>query len=93
MAGQYKQQAPRSAPPPQRPSGGEFVGRRPPERRDFRPQRQEQQPFRKPENLQILREALKKTLESKKQEQEETTQPLNHSTNSGTLKPGEKIEL
>ena len=93
MAGQYKQQAPRSAPPPQRPSGGEFVGRRPPERRDFRPQRQEQQPFRKPENLQILREALKKTLESKKQEQEETAQPLNHSTNSGTLKPGEKIEL
>ena len=57
---------------------------RPPERREFRHQRQEQ-PFRKPENLQVLREALKQTLEDKRKEDTKS--------DFGTLKPGEKIEL
>jgi len=106
MAGQYKQQTPAwsAAPLPQRPKEGEFVSRpperamplrelerrpvnlanRPPERREFRHKRQEQ-PFRKPENLQVLREALKQTLEDKRKEDSKP--------DSGTLKPGEKIEL
>ncbi|KKT57340.1 hypothetical protein A3G55_00150 [Candidatus Giovannonibacteria bacterium RIFCSPLOWO2_12_FULL_44_25] len=120
MAGQYKQQMPRREPPrPPRPSTGEFSARptertaslrelegRPPERRDFRPQRVEMhQPFRRPENLQVLREALKKSLESKKQNvsQEVDNPPPNPlpkrggegegSSSSGTLRPGEKLEL
>jgi len=95
MAGQYKQQAPARnvAPPPQRPREGEFVSRSSERtaslrelerRREFRPQRQEQ-PFRKPENLQVLREALKQTLEDKRKE--------DIKSDFGTLKPGEKIEL
>lgn len=87
MAGQYKQQMPRSAPrprdggfaerqprfdqgrPPERTASLRELERRPfhTERREFRPQRTEQ-PFRKPENLQVLREALKKSLESKRQQ-------------------------
>jgi len=119
MAGQYKQQMPRrQTQSPQRPSGGEFVSRqperimplreldrRPQERRDFRPQRTEQ-PFRKPENLQVLREALKKSLSrTSDQQPAASNQPKDNSeleagsrkpeanTSSGTLRPGEKLEL
>ncbi|MDO8522698.1 MAG: type IV secretion system DNA-binding domain-containing protein [bacterium] len=61
-----------------------------------------EQPFKKNENLQALREALKKSMESTREEkQEEKITPeikpqapiQNNSSTSGTLRPGERIEL
>lgn len=76
MAGQYKQQI--------KPRSGEFAPRRPP------PRPRMEQPFKKPENLQMLREALKKSLEAQKNKPEPEPAPK---SNTGTLTPGEKIEL
>lgn len=85
MAGRFKElMRPRQAPP--RPARGEFVAKQP----SLRPHTE--QPFRKPENLQALREALKKSLDAQKNKPEPEPAPKNES-GSGTLKPGERIEL
>ena len=87
--------------------------RRPSERPRFEPVppfvRQGGQPFKNPDNLEVLREALKKSIESKKNLDSENnlpSTPLPYSkgngeekdsspqkVSSGTLSPGEKIEL
>ena len=58
FAGQYKQQM--------KPRSGEFAPRQP----ERAPRPRMEQPFKKPENLQALREALKKSLEAQKNKPE-----------------------
>jgi len=90
MAGRFKQaftgqpahQPRREESPRPRPSAGEFVLRQDTARTH--------QPFKRTENIQMLREALKKSLDAQKTQPQPA--PKNES-GSGTLKPGEKIEL
>ncbi|MDP3934750.1 MAG: type IV secretion system DNA-binding domain-containing protein [Candidatus Giovannonibacteria bacterium] len=92
MAGRFKQtftgqpanQPRREEAPRPRPSAGEFVPRQEPARTH--------QPFKRTENIQMLREALKKSLDAQKNKPEPVPAPKNES-GSGTLKPGERIEL
>ncbi len=77
MAGRFKQAF-------TRPSAGEFVPRQ--------ETSQTHQPFKRTENIQMLREALKKSLDAQKTQSQPQPAPKNDS-GSGTLKPGERIEL
>ena len=91
MAGRFKQaftgqpanQPRREETQRPRPSAGEFVPRKP---------ERTHQPFKRTENIQMLREALKKSLDAQKNKPEPIPAPKNES-NSGTLKPGERVEL
>ena len=83
MAGRFKELTrPRQAPSGLlRPSAGEFVPRQ---------AERTHQPFKRAENIQMLREALKKSLDAQKTKPEPAPAPK---SNAGTLNPGEKIEL
>ncbi|OGF64489.1 hypothetical protein A2661_03030 [Candidatus Giovannonibacteria bacterium RIFCSPHIGHO2_01_FULL_45_24] len=90
MAGRFKESMRSRPEPPLRPARGEFAPRRDAMRVPPRDAVRTEQPFRKPENLQALREALKKSLEAQKSKSEPEPAPK---SNTGTLKPGEKLEL
>ena len=77
--------------------GGADRGGRPQDAQTFH------QPFKRQENLQVLRDALKKSMETKKEEQAKPTEEIEEkpapepiikpTETSSTLKPGQRIEL